>query len=55
MDGTTHLHRPDLNARDIAGGVPEPATWAMMILGFGLIGGALRQRQAATKVRVAFA
>ncbi|MBA4748877.1 MAG: cistern family PEP-CTERM protein [Sphingopyxis sp.] len=25
--------------------VPEPATWAMMILGFGLIGGALRSRK----------
>jgi PEP-CTERM motif len=24
------------------GGVPEPATWAMMIMGFGLAGGALR-------------
>ncbi|MEG8038220.1 PEPxxWA-CTERM sorting domain-containing protein [Sphingomonas sp. LR60] len=29
----------------IAGAVPEPATWAMMILGFGLIGGALRSRR----------
>jgi hypothetical protein len=28
--------------------VPEPATWAMMIGGFGLIGGALRRRRAAT-------
>jgi choice-of-anchor C domain-containing protein len=28
--------------------VPEPATWAMMIMGFGLIGGALRSRKAAT-------
>ena len=26
------------------GGVPEPDTWALMILGFGLIGGALRAR-----------
>jgi hypothetical protein len=24
--------------------VPEPATWAMMIMGFGLVGGALRRR-----------
>lgn len=26
--------------------VPEPATWGMMITGFGLVGGALRRRQA---------
>ncbi len=32
--------------------VPEPATWAMMIGGFGLIGGALRRR---AHVRVSFA
>jgi PEP-CTERM motif len=23
--------------------IPEPATWAMMILGFGLVGGSLRR------------
>lgn len=27
------------------GGVPEPATWAMMILGFGLSGAAIRSRR----------
>jgi hypothetical protein len=27
-------------------GVPEPATWTSMILGFGLLGGALRRRRA---------
>jgi opacity protein-like surface antigen len=28
--------------------VPEPATWGLMIAGFGLLGGALRQRRNAT-------
>ena len=28
-----------------AGGVPEPATWAALILGFGVIGTALRRRR----------
>jgi hypothetical protein len=28
-----------------AAGVPEPATWAMMILGFGFIGASLRRRR----------
>ena len=28
-----------------AGGVPEPATWAMMMVGFGGIGAALRRRR----------
>lgn len=35
-------------------GVPEPGTWALMILGFGLIGGALRRRQRQS-VRYSFA
>ncbi len=30
------------------GGVPEPASWAMMIAGFGLIGSALRRRRVLT-------
>ena len=33
------------------GGVPEPATWAMLIGGFGVVGGALRRQ----RVRVSFA
>lgn len=28
-----------------AAGVPEPATWAMMIMGFGMAGGAIRTRR----------
>jgi hypothetical protein len=29
------------------GGIPEPATWAMLIAGFGLVGAAARRRRAA--------
>lgn len=35
--------------------VPEPTTWAMMILGFGVIGGAMRRRKAAVRTSVRFA
>ena len=35
------------------GGVPEPATWALMILGFGAIGAAMRRRTPAARVRFA--
>jgi hypothetical protein len=30
--------------------IPEPATWAMMIAGFGLIGGAMRRRRSTATV-----
>lgn len=29
----------------VPGAVPEPATWAMMLLGFGIVGGAMRRRR----------
>jgi hypothetical protein len=32
-----------------AGAVPEPATWAMMIFGFGLAGSLFRRRRAGLK------
>ncbi|RZM17884.1 MAG: PEP-CTERM sorting domain-containing protein, partial [Sphingomonas sp.] len=28
----------------IVGSVPEPATWAMLLLGFGMIGATIRRR-----------
>ena len=31
----------------VTGGVPEPAVWAMMLAGFGLMGAALRRRRGA--------
>jgi|GEM_PF-1150572 len=38
----------------VVGGVPEPATWAMMMLGFGGVGVALRRRPK-TNARIRFA
>ena len=38
---------------DLAAAVPEAATWAMMMVGLGVVGGAMRRRQ--TKVAVRFA
>lgn len=37
------------------GGVPEPATWAMMLLGFGFIGGAIRSTKRRQKVALWYA
>ena len=45
-------HGFTLGVLDVAepgpGGVPEPATWAMLIAGFGLVGAALRRRRVTT-------
>jgi PEP-CTERM motif len=46
---------PGDSFRVLTGGVPEPATWAFMILGFGLVGGALRQAKSRQSVNVRFA
>lgn len=42
-----------VNFSALPAGVPEPATWAMMIGGFGLVGGAMRRRK--TRVTVSYA
>ena len=37
---------PTVDTRDGGGGVPEPASWALMISGFGMAGAMLRHRKA---------
>lgn len=37
-----------LSGNTITGGIPEPSTWAMMILGFGAAGAAMRRRRDAS-------
>jgi hypothetical protein len=40
-----YWHLDDVSVQGPLGGVPEPATWAMMLLGFGAMGFALRRRR----------
>jgi hypothetical protein len=42
----TNIYAFKVSGLDAVGVVPEPATWAMMIAGFGLAGAAVRRRKA---------
>jgi hypothetical protein len=54
VTGTTQFIRP-YTGNLSADAVPEPATWAMMLAGFGLVGFAMRRRrQSHPTVRFAF-
>lgn len=39
----------------VAAAVPEPSTWALMLLGFGFVGGAMRTTKRRQKVTVSYA
>ena len=39
------LDNINVTALNAPGAVPEPATWAMMMLGFGAMGASLRRRR----------
>jgi hypothetical protein len=43
--GTGYQLQVSITDQSVAGPVPEPATWAMMIVGFGAAGGMIRQRR----------
>jgi hypothetical protein len=47
-NGTWFQNPLDIGVRLAGGAVPEPTSWAMMITGFGFVGGAMRRR--ATKI-----
>ena len=42
-----------LLADQVTSSVPEPATWGMMIAGFGMMGATMRTRRRSTKVSFA--
>lgn len=53
-DAAVRIDGLTVTADALVAGVPEPATWALMIVGFGAVGGAMRRKQASmTSVRFA--
>lgn len=42
--GVNWYYLDNISLTDFGTSVPEPASWAMMIAGFGLVGGAMRRR-----------
>ena len=54
-DHHTDARFDNLKLTSVVAAVPEPATWAMMIVGFGLVGGAMRRRKSLTATRVSYA
>lgn len=60
LEGTFQLFnvaggRAELRVTSIRAAVPEPATWAMMIGGFGMVGGAMRSARRKQTVSVRYA
>ena len=51
--GNNGSYYNDLTGINFSLSVPEPATWAMMLLGFGMVGVGLRNRKRAPKVTYA--
>ncbi|MBL8656950.1 MAG: PEPxxWA-CTERM sorting domain-containing protein [Altererythrobacter sp.] len=51
--GDSYAYVIEYDELSTPGAVPEPATWAMLILGFGLLGAAMRRSRSI--VRRAFA
>ena len=46
----SELSQPYAFGGNISGVVPEPASWALMIAGFGLVGATMRRRRMATTI-----
>jgi len=51
--GTPQTRTSVITFAGATGAVPEPATWAMMVLGFGAVGASLRRRAPQVRVRYA--
>jgi hypothetical protein len=46
------LRQVQFQTASVNGAVPEPSTWAMLLVGFGAVGGALRRKKSAPRLRL---
>ena len=53
LDSGSRYENWTFASQDIAGGIPEPATWAMMLMGFGGLGAVIRRRRALSAIATA--
>ncbi len=53
--GTVRYGTVDIGSVPDPGAVPEPASWALMLLGFGAVGGAMRAAKRKNKLSVVYA
>lgn len=51
VDTVQHFSIDNLVLVGTGGGIPEPATWSLLIGGFGLVGSAMRIRRAPTEAK----
>jgi hypothetical protein len=52
--GIDHLSLGNFMVREMMSAVPEPARWAMLIAGFGMVGVAIRSRRQ-QRTRISYA
>lgn len=52
--GTFTAARSSLVISEVAAAVPEPSTWAMLVLGFGFIGASMRMKRRKQNVSVSY-
>lgn len=53
--GRSCFQSASFTASEVTAAVPEPGTWAMMLLGFGFVGGAMRSAKRRQKITVSYA
>lgn len=49
------IEQVKINTADVTSAVPEPSTWALLLLGFGAAGAAMRRRKSGARIQLRYA